>query len=125
MIVVLLAALSMVPRELEEAAAIDGAGRWRRARHIVLPLLSPTLFFLLITGSIRAFQAFNSIYALTQSESEPIFQPTENIIIHIYAQFIRYNEAGYGSAVAVLFMITLMFLSLLQWRLLGRRVHYS
>lgn len=125
MIVILLAGLTAIPRELEEAARIDGAGALQTIRRVTLPLLSPTLFFLGIVGTIRAFQAFNSFYALTQQPDRALFQPTTNMILFIYSKLYRDHDFGYGAAVATLFTIAIVILTAVQWRFVGRRVHYS
>ena len=122
MTVIFLAGLTAIPRELEEAARIDGAGTFRLIRHVTLPMLSPTLFFLLIVGVIKAFQTFNSFYALTHGSSMP---GTQNLILYIYAQFYEYGYWGYGAAVATLLMLAIVLLTLIQWHFVGRRVHYS
>jgi len=122
MIVVFLAGLTAMPRELEEAARIDGAGGVRLMLHVTLPLLSPTIFFLLIVSIIKSFQAFNSFYALTNGVGMP---GTQNLILYIYAQFYQYGYWGYGAAVATLLMVSIVLLTLAQWRFLGRKVHYS
>jgi ABC-type sugar transport system permease subunit len=85
MVVVFLAGLTAIPRELEEAARIDGASAWQNIRNVVLPLLSPTIFFLGVVSTIRAFQAFNSFYALTGEDRN--LGTTENLILHIYSKF--------------------------------------
>lgn len=121
MIVVFLAGLSGISRELEDAARIDGAEGWRLLRHVTLPLLSPTLFFLLIVGVIKAFQAFNSFYALTHGGS---MADRQNLILYIYAQFYQYGYWGYAAAVATLLLLAIVILTVIQWRVLGRRVHY-
>ncbi len=125
MIVVFLAGLSAIPAELEEAARIDGAGPWRVIRHVVIPLLSPTILFLLVASTVRAFQAFNSFYALTQQPDQPLFESTTNLVIYIYGQLYRWNDYGYGAAVAMLFTGAIMLVTALQWRYVGRKVHYS
>lgn len=125
MIVILLAGLTAIPRELEDAARIDGAGALQVVRRITLPLLSPTLFFLGIVGTIRAFQAFNSFYALTQQPDKALFQPTANMILFIYSKLYRDHDFGYGAAVATLFTVAIVLLTAVQWRFVGRRVHYS
>ena len=124
MIVIFLAGLSAMPRELEEVARIDGARSHQVLRHITLPLLSPTLFFLAIIGTIRAFQSFNSFYALTQGSGRTL-GTTENLILHIYANFYEYGFWGYGTAVATLLSLAIMLLTLIQWRYIGRKVHYG
>jgi len=125
MIVVFLAGLTAIPRELEEAARIDGAGALRVVRHVVLPLLSPTILFLAVVSTIKAFQAFNSFYALTQQPDQPLFEPTTNVVLYIYGQLYRWNDYGYGAAISMLFMVAIILVTTLQWRFVGRRVHYS
>ncbi len=122
MIVVFLAGLTAIPRELEEAARIDGASGARLVWHVTLPLLSPTIFFLLIVGTTRAFQAFNSFYALTHGGG---MTETQNLILYVYAQFYLYGYWGYGAAVATLLMLAIVALTLAQWRIVGRKVYYS
>ncbi len=121
MIVIFLAGLSALSRELEEAARIDGADGWRLLCHVTLPLLSPTIFFLLIVGIIKAFQAFNSFYALTHGGA---MAETQNLILYIYAQFYQYGYWGYAAAVATLLLLAMVILTVIQWRVLERRVHY-
>ncbi len=123
MVVVFLAGLAAIPRELEEAARMDGAGGLRIVRHVVIPLLSPTIFFLGVVGAVRAFQAFNSFYALTQGGRT--LGTTENLVLHIYSNFYEYGYWGYGAAVAVLLSSAIIALTVIQWRIIGRRVHYS
>jgi len=123
MVVVFLAGLSSIPREIEESARIDGAGGLRATWHITLPLLSPTVFFLCVVGVVRAFQAFNSFYALTQGGGNT--QDTRNLILYIYAQFYDYGYWGYATAASTLLTLAIVMLTALQWRFVGRRVHYS
>ncbi|MCC6143585.1 MAG: sugar ABC transporter permease [Candidatus Hydrogenedentes bacterium] len=123
-IVVLLGGLSALPREVEEAARIDGAGGWQLLWRIVLPLLSPALFFLSIVSVIRAFQAFNSFYTLTAGGARTM-GTTENLILHVYSNFYEYQYWGYGAAVAVLLSAIIVVLTGVQWRFLGRRVYYT
>lgn len=124
MIVVLLAGLTSIPRELEEAAIIDGAGWYMRNRHVVLPLISPTVFFLLLVGVIRAFQAFNSFYALTGDGRGP-YDTTQNMTVYIFTNLYVYQRLGYGAAVASLLAVAIACLTLVQWRFVGRKVHYG
>lgn len=124
MIVIFLAGLTAIPRELEEAAKIDGASAGQVVRNVTIPLLSPTIFFLAIVSSIKAFQAFNSFYALTGDGRGPV-DTTQNVIVYIYSNFYEYQRWGYGTAVATLLCIAIVTLTLLQWRFVGRRVHYE
>lgn len=123
-VVVFMAGLAAIPAEMEEAARIDGAGLFQRLRHVVLPLISPTLFFLLIVGLVRAFQAFNSFYALTRGGGNAL-GTTENLILLVYENFYEYGYWGYGAAIATLLSAAIALLTLLQWRFVGRRVFYG
>jgi multiple sugar transport system permease protein len=124
MIVIFLAGLSSIPKELEEAARIDGAGWFQVVRNITVPLLSPTIFFLTIVSVIKAFQAFNSFYALTGDGHGPL-DTTQNTTVYIFTSFYVNNRLGYGAAVATLLCVAIVTLTIFQWRLLGRRVHYE
>jgi multiple sugar transport system permease protein len=123
MVVVFLAGLSSIPREIEESARIDGAGAFRTTWNITLPLLSPTVLFLSVVGVVRAFQAFNSFYALTQGGGNT--QDTRNLILYIYSQFYDYGYWGYATAASTLLTLAIVALTAIQWRFVGRRVHYS
>lgn len=124
MIVIFLAGLTAIPRELEEAARIDGANAYQVARNVTLPLLSPTIFFLAIVSVIKSFQAFNSFYALTGDGHGPL-DTTQNLTVYIYAEFYEFHRWGYGTAVATLLCLAIVILTILQWRYVGRRVHYE
>jgi multiple sugar transport system permease protein len=121
-IVIVLAGLSAIPKQFEEAARIDGAGRWQVFRRITLPILSPTLFFLIIVSGIRAFQAFNSFYALTGGSHG---QDTQNLVLYIYAQLYEGQRYGYGATLALLLFAGIVVLTVAQWRYLGRQVYYE
>jgi ABC-type sugar transport system permease subunit len=116
------AGLQTVPDDLLEAARIDGAGRWLRFRSVTLPLLSPTIFFALVVGSIMAFQAFGQIDLLT--EGGPL-ERTNVLVYAIYSEVFHHNDPGAASVLAVaLFGLTLV-LTMIQLRLLERRVAYG
>lgn len=121
-IVIFLAGLTAIPRELEEAAVIDGAGPFQILRNVILPLLSPTVFFLFIVSAIKAFQSFNSFYTLTNTARST---DTQNLVIYIYAQLYENQRFGYGATIAVCLCVAIVALTLLQWRFLGRKVHYE
>ena len=124
MIVVFLAGLSLVPRELEDAARLDGANWWRVTRHVTLPLLSPTLFFLLVVSVIRAFQAFDHFYALTGDGRGPI-DTTQTLTVFIFTHFYEFGREGYGAAAAAILTAAILVLTLVQWRVARRWVHYE
>jgi multiple sugar transport system permease protein len=120
-VVVLLAALSNVPREIYEAAALDGATGWQRLRRITIPMISPTLFFLLIISTIRAFRVFSHIYVLASKDTE---RTAHNVTMFIFRTFYEMGETGYGSAVALILFVIILLVTLVQMRVLGARVHY-
>lgn len=124
MVVVFLAGLASIPRELEDAARIDGAGSLRVTTGITLPMLSPTIFFLSVVGVIGSFQAFSGIYALTGNGRGPL-DTTQNLTVYIFANFYEYGRMEYGAAVAVLLALAIMGLTAIQWRVIGSRVHYD
>jgi multiple sugar transport system permease protein len=124
-VVVLLAGLASIPTDVTEAARLDGARGWPMMRHVTLPLLSPTLFFLLIVFTIRAFQTFNQIYVLTP-QGGPL-GTTRNITMYIFTSFYQNTSRlgyGYGAAVAFILFGLILLLTVLQFKLLGDRVHY-
>jgi multiple sugar transport system permease protein len=116
-IVIFLAGLGNINRELYEAARIDGAGEWDLFRRITLPLLLPTVFFLTIISTIGAFQTFNQIYVMTGGG--PI-NSSETVVIYMVNQFYSSTRFGYGSAVAFILFLFIFALTLIQLRL-GRR----
>jgi sn-glycerol 3-phosphate transport system permease protein len=114
------AGLQAVPDDLLEAARVDGASAWSRFWHITLPLLSPTIFFAVVIGTIFAFQTFGQIDLLTQGG--PLGK-TNVLTYFIYRQLN--SDPGKAAVLAVaLFLITLL-LALAQIRLLERRVTYE
>ena len=125
---IFLAGLGNIPYELYEAARIDGAGRWQLFRHITLPLLSPTTFFLSLIAIIGSFQAFNHIFVMTGAAGGAVGGPlrtTTTTTILIYKQFYESARFGYASAISFLLFAIILALTLLQNYMAGKRVHYS
>jgi len=114
--------LQSIPDDLLEAAQVDGANSWTRLWRVTLPMLTPTLFFTVVVGSIVAFQAFGQIDLLTQGG--PIHR-TNVLTYAIYTAIRQDNDEGRAAVLtAALFAITLV-LTLIQVRVLERRVHYG
>jgi raffinose/stachyose/melibiose transport system permease protein len=119
-IILFLAGLQGIPHELQEAAAVDGAGYWQRVRHIMLPLLGPTIRIWMFLSVIGALQLFDLIWIMTLGG--PAGSSATMATYLIDRGFRRY-EFGYGSAVAViLFMISLVFAILYQRYVLRRDI---
>jgi ABC-type sugar transport system permease subunit len=119
------AGLQGIPRDLHEAAAIDGAGKIRRFWSVTVPMLGPTLLFVLIVLTTRAFQSYGEIDLLTQGGPRP-YDSTTTLTYFIYgSQSIIRNNIGLQATAAVLLFVILLALSALQLRGIGRRVHYG
>ena len=121
-LVVYLAGLQDIPRELYEAAALDGAGGWRTFWTITLPLLRPVLLFVVVTHVIGSFQIFGQVFVLTSGGPG---DATRTVVQHLYeTAFQNFFQFGAASAMAwVLFAIIMVF-SLLQFRLLRGHTEY-
>ncbi len=120
--VILLAGLSAIPQHYYEAAEIDGANSWQVFRHVTLPLVSPTLFFLSMVAVIGTFKAFNHIYILRT----PGARDTVDVLsVAIFDQIFEYHNAGYASAMAFVLLVAILALTVLQNRVLGKRVFYG
>jgi ABC-type sugar transport system permease subunit len=118
--VLFLAGLAAIPREVYDAAAIDGAGSaWSRLRYITWPLLGPTTLFVVIVTAIRALRAFDTVALLTQGGPA---KSTDVILYRITTTAFQYLRIGYASALTVAFLIAVVALALLQSRW-GRRPH--
>jgi len=122
-IIFYLAGLQGVPRELYEAADIDGAGRWQRFRNVTWPLITPTTFFLLIITLIGSFTGgFDIVWNLTQGgplDSSDLF------VVQLFRTAFVYFQMGYASAMAYGLFIAVLLVTIIQWRAQRRWVHYS
>jgi raffinose/stachyose/melibiose transport system permease protein len=116
--VIFLAGLQGVPRELEEAAALDGAGRWTRFRHVVLPLIAPAVTINLMLSTIGGLKLFDQVFAITQGG--PGYS-TETLSTLIYKQAFVFGSYGYSTAVALVLAILVAAVSLVQLKYLRNR----
>lgn len=119
------AGLQGIPAELFEAAAIDGASSSRRFRHVTLPMLGPTLLFVLIVLTTRAFQTYGEIDLLTSGGPKPEDSTTTLTYLTYGQSSIIQGNTGLQAATAVLLFVVLLGLSLLQLNGIGKRVHYG
>nr|WP_231558663.1 sugar ABC transporter permease [Brevibacillus thermoruber] len=119
--VVFIAGLQSIPRDIYEAAALDRSPWWRTLVSITVPMLSPTLFFLLVINTISSFQVFDTIYIMTQGG--PV-NSTNMLVFYIYEQGMDFYNGGIASAASVVLLGMVGLLTLLHFRLMGKRVHY-
>ena len=122
-VIIALAGLQSIDETLYEAAKVDGATTWQRIRHITLPMLSPTLFFLAVINVIISLQAFGEINILTDGGPG---QATTNLVYSVFIDaFVGTSFRGLASAQAFMLAIIIMVFSFLQFRGLGKKVHYQ
>ncbi len=119
--IIVLAGLQTIPDELYESASVDGAGRWSQFWHVTLPMLSPTLFFASVIGTIFAFQSFGQIDILTRGG--PV--DASNVLLYsIYTDGFENFQKGAASVEAIALFLIMLVLTLAQFRLLAGRVFY-
>ena len=116
-VVVFLAGLKAIPQEYYEAAAIDGAGRGRTLVHVTLPLLRPTVVFLVVVSSIAFLRIFDYVYSMTLGQGGPL-DSTKPLVLMIYETAFGHFQMGYATAQTVVLFAILLAISLLQLRLL-------
>jgi multiple sugar transport system permease protein len=122
--IIYLAGLQGIPRQLYEAAEIDGAGMFQKFQYVTLPMLTPVIFFNLIMSIVASFQIFTQVYVMTGGQGGPA-DSTLVMVLYIYQQAFKFHNMGYASAIAwVLFIIILVF-TLLQFKFSGGWVHYE
>ncbi|TDC02622.1 sugar ABC transporter permease [Nonomuraea longispora] len=115
--VVYLAGLQAIPRELYEAARIDGAGAWQRLRYVTIPALRPTTLFLLVMGIISSLQVFTQIFVMTSGG--PV-NKTTTMVYYMYLWAFKYFDMGYASTLAFALFLMLLVFTALQLRLSRR-----
>jgi len=120
--IVLLSGLQGVPEDLYESARIDGASNFRIFRSVTLPMLMPTLFFVLIVSTINAFQSFAQIHILTKGGPA---NATNVVVYSIYREAFFNFQTGYASAQAVILFVIILILTAIQFLVVERRVHYA
>jgi multiple sugar transport system permease protein len=111
-----------IPRQLYEAAEVDGAGKARRFFSITIPLLSPTTYFLTLLGVIGTFKAFTQLYVL---RSPAAAASTDSISVEVFFTFFRKARLGYAAAISILLFLLVLGLTLVQQRTLERGVSYG
>ena len=132
-VLIFLAGLKGIPKELYEAADIDGADGWQKIRYITLPLLSPTIFFEVVTGIIGTFQIFTTAFILIGSKNSPVGELGQSMLFYVLYLYDRAFgkigqggfQMGYASAMAWVLFIIILVITFVQLRLAKRWVHYE
>ncbi|MBX3054234.1 MAG: sugar ABC transporter permease [Caldilineaceae bacterium] len=120
--IIFLAGLQDVPKEMLEAAEIDGAGTWDKFWRITLPMITPTVFFNMVLGIIFALRTFDIAFVATAGGPA---RATWFISLHIYQNAFTSFDMGYASALAWVFVLLILLLTLIQFRISGRWVYYA
>lgn len=120
--VIYLAALQGVPRELYDAAEVDGANGWQRFRNVTMPLVSPTTFFLLVIQMIGAFQLFTEAYTMTRGGPA---RSTLTVVYYIYQNAFEFGRMGKAAAIAWFLFLFIFIFTFIQTRMQRRWVHYE
>lgn len=124
LMIILLAGLQDVPKDLQDASRVDGANWYQSFRHVTIPFLSPHLFFAIVTGLIAGFQYFTPVYVLTEGEGGPAGS-TLVFPLYIYQNAFRYFNMGYASALAWVLMLICLLVTALVFRGLSKRIYYG
>ncbi|MBU3113303.1 carbohydrate ABC transporter permease [Clostridium lacusfryxellense] len=122
--IILLAGLQGIPKTLFEAADIDGAGPIRKFFSITVPLISPTMFFVVITSIIGSLQVFDYIFMIWGTGTIGI-EYTQSLVFLFYKNSFLLNDKGYGSAIAMLLLVIIFIITAIQLKLQKKWVHYQ
>ena len=122
--VIFLAGLKQIPVELYEAAAVDGASRWRKFIHITLPMLSPVIFFNVLLETINSFQAFTPAYIISGGQGGPA-DSTLFYTLYLYQKGFSDFQFGYASAMAWVMLVAVGIITAAIFRLSRSLVFYG
>lgn len=122
--VIFLAGLQQIPADLYEAAALDGAGRWRRFVSVTLPMLSPVVFFNLVLETIQSFQVFTPAFAISGGNGGPA-DSTEFYTLYLYERGFTASHMGYASAMAWVLLLAIGAVTLVLFRTSRSWVFYA
>lgn len=121
-IIIFLAGLQGVPRSLYEAAEVDGANAFQRFLHVTIPMMTPTIFFVVVMGLIGAMQVFTQAYVLTEGgpANASLFY-----VLYLYLVGFRYFNISYASVLAWVLFVIILMLTIIQFKLSNRWVYYE
>ena len=122
--VLFLSGLQEIPRDYYEAASIDGATGVKQFFHITIPLLSPTIFFVMVTRVIGAMQVFDLIF-MVMDKNNPALYKTQSLVYLFYQNSFVQNNKGYGSTIVVLLLVVIMIMTVFQNIAQKKWVHYN
>ena len=122
--IILLAGIQGISKTYYEAASIDGASPVKQFFGITLPLVTPTLFFVLVTNLIGTFQTFDTIYMMIK-ESGIAMEATQSMVMYFFRNAFSYSKKGYASALAVFLFLIIMLVTLIQMKLQKKWVNYE
>ncbi|MCI9168202.1 MAG: sugar ABC transporter permease [Dorea sp.] len=122
--VLFLAGLQEIPRDYYEAAQIDGANSVQQFFNITVPLISPTMFFVVVTRIIASMQIFDSIFMMIDTSS-PALKKTQSLVYLFYRYAFVENNKGYGSAIVTLLLGVIMIITIFQMVIQKKWVHYN
>lgn len=124
MMLIFLAGLNNVPKELHEAAEVDGATDWQRFWRISLPLLTPYIFYNLVVGLINSLQIFEPIYVLYR-DNQPLVPSAISMVYYLWQASFSHFEIGYGSAISWLILLIILAVTVIQFKMQDRWVTYD
>ncbi|MCL9666332.1 sugar ABC transporter permease [Curtobacterium albidum] len=113
--IILGAGLKDIPPELYEAAELDGASRWRQFRSLTVPLLTPSIFFVLVVTTISSFQLFDLLYAILGS-TNPVIPETMSLVFYFYNAGFIDNDKGFAAAIAMVIFVLIGIITVVQFR---------
>lgn len=122
--IILLAGIQGISKSYYEAAAIDGADGVKQFFHVTLPLITPTLFFVMITSLISTFQTFDTIYMMVNKKGLAM-EATQSMVVYFYRNAFEYSKKGYASALAVFLFLIIMVITAIQMKMQKKWVNYE
>jgi len=126
-VVIFLAALQNVPKDLYEAAEIDGAGKWRRFQSVTVPMISPAIFFQVIILTITSLQMFDKVYVLFGNPGSSTYAGNASLFyaMYLFQQAFQSLKMGYASALAWLLFLIIMVITVIQVKVGNKLVYYE
>ncbi len=124
MMLIFLAGLNNIPKELHEAAEVDGATGWQRFWKISFPLLTPYIFYNLVVGMINSLQIFEPIFVLYR-DNQPLVPSAISMVYYLWQKSFSHFEIGYGSAISWVILVIILIVTVIQFRLQDRWVTYD